>query len=173
MTARARMGAAWLFPRFFLVSFAFFLFGLRAGAQSPMFRGGIETVHVTVTVTDANGRLITDLAKDDFEVFEDGGRVPVTQFSDKRVPVSLGLLLDISDSMFGQPIVDAREAVDRFVGDLLEPGDEAFIASFNHMPRIVTTWTRPPSVAARRSTTRSWPRRRCSAAVSTHAPRLS
>ena len=140
------MGAAWLFPRLFLLSFAFFLFGLRAGAQGPMFRGGIETVHVTVTVTDANGRLITDLAKEDFEVFEDGGRVPVTQFSDKRVPVSLGLLLDISDSMFGQPIVDAREAVDRFVGDLLEPGDEAFIASFNHMPRIVTTWTRPPSV---------------------------
>jgi Ca-activated chloride channel homolog len=111
-----------------------------------MFRGGIETVHVTVTVTDANGRLITGLAKDDFDVFEDGERVPVTQFSDKRVPVSLGLLLDISDSMFGQPIADARGALDRFVGDLLEAGDEAFIASFNHTPRIVTTWTRPPSV---------------------------
>jgi Ca-activated chloride channel homolog len=114
--------------------------------QPPTFRGGIETVHVTVTVTDANGRLITGLAKEDFEVFEDGGRVPVTQFSDKRVPVSLGLLLDVSDSMFGQPIVDAREALDRFVGDLLEPGDESFIASFNHAPKIVTTWTRPPSV---------------------------
>jgi VWFA-related protein len=62
------------------------------------------------------------------------------------VPVSLGLLLDISDSMVGQPIEDAREALDRFVGDLLEPGDEAFVASFNHVPRIVATWTRPPSV---------------------------
>jgi Ca-activated chloride channel homolog len=130
------------------VSVVFFVcFAVAAIAQEPpLFRGGIETVHVTVTVTDANGRLITGLAKEDFEVFEDGGRVPVTQFSDKRVPVSLGLLLDISDSMFGQPIADAREALDRFVGDLLEPGDEAFIASFNHSPRIVTTWTRPPSV---------------------------
>ena len=115
-------------------------------AQAPVFRTGIETVHVTVTVTDANGRLITGLAKDDFEVYENGVRVPVTQFSDRRVPVSLGLLLDISDSMFGQPIVDARGALDRFVGDLLEPGDEAFIASFNHRPLIVTQWTQPPPV---------------------------
>jgi Ca-activated chloride channel family protein len=132
--------------RGFLSFVGFVCFVVSVIAQdAPMFRGGIETVHVTVTVVDSNGRLITGLSKEDFEVFEDGTRVPVTQFSDKRVPVSLGLLLDVSDSMFGKPIVDAREALDRFVGDLLEPGDEAFIASFNHAPRIVTTWTRPPS----------------------------
>jgi Ca-activated chloride channel family protein len=113
-------------------------------AQAP-FRSRVETVLVTVTVTDANGRLITDLEKGDFQVFEDGAPQPVTQFSDQRVPVSLGLLLDASDSMRGQPIVDARLALDRFVGDLLEPGDEAFVASFNHRPRIVAPWTRPPS----------------------------
>ena len=116
-----------------------------AVAQTPAFRSGIETVHVTVTVTDANGRLITDLTGSDFEVFEDGQPVKVTQFSDKRVPVSLGLLLDVSDSMLGQPIEDARDALDRFVGDLLQPGDEAFVASFNHSPRIVSLWTQPPS----------------------------
>jgi VWFA-related protein len=126
------------------------LFAIAAAAQAPMFRADIETVHVTVTVTDANGRLVTGLTKDDFAVFEDGGRVPVTQFSDKRVPVSLGLLLDVSDSMFGQPIVDARAAADRFVGDLLEPGDEAFVGSFNHAPRIVAMWTQPPSVLRER-----------------------
>jgi Ca-activated chloride channel homolog len=122
------------------------LFVCFVAGQEPVFKSGVETVHVTVTVTDQNGRLITGLTKDDFEVFEDGQRVPVTQFSDKRVPVSLGLLLDISDSMFGQPITDARVAVDRFVGDLLEPGDEAFVAYFNHAPRIVSQWTQPPSI---------------------------
>lgn len=110
-----------------------------------MFRADIETVHVTVTVVDANGRLIAGLTKDDFEVYENGQRVTVTQFSDRRVPVSLGVLLDVSDSMFGQPIVDARGALDRFVGGLLEPGDEAFVASFNHSPRIVVSWTQPPA----------------------------
>lgn len=126
-------------------AFCILHFGAVAVAQTPAFRSGIETVHVTVTVTDANGRLITGLARDDFEVFEDGQAVAVTQFSDKRVPVSLGLLLDISDSMLGQPIEDARGALDRFVGDLLEPADQAFVASFNHSPRIVSPWTHPPS----------------------------
>ena len=129
----------------FVCFVCFVNFVVALSGQTPVFRAGIETVHVTVTVTDANGRLITGLTKNDFEVFEDGHLAAVTQFSDKRVPVSLGLLLDISDSMFGRPIVDARGALDRFVGDLLEPGDEAFVASFNHAPRIVVPWTQPPS----------------------------
>jgi Ca-activated chloride channel homolog len=114
-------------------------------AQTPSFRSAIETVLVTVTVTDANGRLIIGLGQSDFEVFEDGEPQPVTQFTDQRVPVSLGVLLDASDSMRGRPIVDARNALDRFVGDLLEPEDEAFVAAFNHRPRIVAPWTKPPS----------------------------
>jgi hypothetical protein len=87
------------------------------GAQSQIFRGGVETVEVTVTVTDADGRLVTGLSKDDFLVFEDGRSQVVTHFTDARVPVSLGILLDISDSMVGRPIADAQRAVDQFVGD--------------------------------------------------------
>ena len=120
--------------------------GMVVAAQTPSFRSAIETVLVTVTVADANGRLITGLTRNDFEVFEDGEPQPVTQFTDQRVPVSLGVLLDASDSMRGRPMMDARSALDRFVGDLLEPGDEAFVAAFNHRPRIVVPWTRPPSM---------------------------
>jgi Ca-activated chloride channel family protein len=116
-----------------------------ASAWAQTFRGAVTTVEVTVSVTDSSGRLITGLAKDDFEVFEDGDLQPVTQFSDKRTPVSVGALLDISDSMRGQPIIDARGALDRFMADLLDPGDEAFVAGFNHLPRILAPWTAPPS----------------------------
>ena len=114
-------------------------------AAQTTFKSAIETVLVTVTVTDSGGRLITGLSKEDFQVFENGEPQPVTQFTDQRVPVSLGVLLDASDSMRGRPIVDARSAVDRFVADLLEPEDEAFVAAFNHLPRIVAPWTRPPA----------------------------
>ena len=126
------------------VSSVALLFARSVTAQSPSFKSAIQTVLVTVTVTDTNGRLIPGLGKDDFEVFEDGVAQPVTQFTDQRVPVSLGVLLDASDSMRGQAIVDARSAVQRFVGDLLEPEDEAFVAVFNHLPRLVAPWTRPP-----------------------------
>ena len=118
--------------------------------QAQTFRGSVTTVEIPVTVTDTSNRLITGLTKDDFEVFEDGDPEPITQFSDKRTPVSVGVLLDISDSMRGQPIVDARGALDRFVGDLLEGDDEAFVGAFNHLPRILVPWTAPPSRLAGR-----------------------
>jgi VWFA-related protein len=112
-------------------------------AQS--FRSRIDIVQVTVAVTDADGRLITGLTREDFQVFEDGTRQEITQFTDQRVPVSLGVLLDASDSMRGQPIVDARGALDRFVGELLLGEDEAMVATFNHRPRLAASWTMPPS----------------------------
>jgi len=118
--------------------------------QAQTFRGSVTTVEIPVTVTDANNRLITGLTKGDFEVFEDGDSQPVTQFSDKRTPVSVGVLLDISDSMRGQPIIDARGALDRFMADLLKPEDEAFVGAFNHLPRILVPWTAPPSRLAGR-----------------------
>jgi Ca-activated chloride channel homolog len=114
-------------------------------AQTAPFRARIDVVEVTISVTDGNGRLVTGLAKDDFQVFEDGVEQTITQFTDQRVPVSLGLLLDASDSMRGQPVVDARIAVDHFVGDLLLPADEVFVATFNHRPRLAARWTTPPN----------------------------
>jgi len=116
-----------------------------ASTHGQTFRGSVTTVEIPVTVTDSTNRLITGLTRDDFEVFEDGDPQPITQFSDKRTPVSVGLLLDISDSMRGQPIVDARAALDRFMGELLEGTDEAFVGAFNHLPRILVPWTAPPS----------------------------
>jgi VWFA-related protein len=132
----------------FVVYLSFVPFVVAPSAQT--FRGAVTTVEIPVTVTDSTGRLILGLAKDDFEVFEDGDSQPVTFFSDKRTPVSVGLLLDVSDSMRGQPIVDARGAVDRFMADLLDPGDEGFVAAFNHMPRILANWTAPPAKLAGR-----------------------
>jgi len=116
-----------------------------SAAQAPRFKSGITTIPVTVTVTDSAGRIITGLTRDDFEVYEDGVHEPITQFTDERVPVSLGVVLDSSDSMRGEAIVDARGALDRFVGQLLWPDDEAFVGTFNHSPRSVTAWKKPPA----------------------------
>ena len=134
----------YVFVSFVLAALAAFV----VAPQAQTFRGSVTTVEIPVTVTDSSNRLITGLALDDFEVFEDGDEQPVTQFSDKRTPVSVGVLLDISDSMRGQPIVDARGALDRFMADLLDGGDEAFVGAFNHLPRILVPWTAPPAQLA-------------------------
>lgn len=119
-------------------------FAVGASPDAQTFRARVDTVQVTVTVVDADGRLITGLTKNDFEILEDDIPQTITQFTDERVPVSLGVLVDASDSMRGQPILDARAAVDRFVGGLLQGGDEVFMAAFNHRPYLVSPWTQPP-----------------------------
>ena len=86
-----------------------------AAAQRAPLRSSIELTVVTATVRDADGKLVTGLPKEAFEVYEDGVRLPIAQFTNERVPLGLGLLLDISDSMFGRRIKDAEAAVERFL----------------------------------------------------------
>ncbi len=124
-------------------------------AQQPvirdgrLFQSGIELTSLTATVRDGQGRLVTGLGPDAFTVYEDGEPQTITQFTGERVPISLGVLLDTSDSMFGQRLRDARAAVERFLFDLLDPGDEYFVLSFNHRPHVLTQWTSTPSVVRR------------------------
>ncbi len=88
-------------------------------ARAKTFRSASELVTTAVTVRDAEGRLVTSLEQKDFIVEEDGVPQPITQFTKERVPVSLSLTLDISDSMRGVRIVDARTALSHFLDKLL------------------------------------------------------
>jgi Ca-activated chloride channel family protein len=114
--------------------------------DNHVLRSGVDMVMVTATVLDAEGRLVTGLPREAFEVFEDGDPQTVTQFTHERVPVGLGLLLDVSDSMFGRRIADARAAVERFLFELLYPSDEFYVLAFNHVPRLLTRWTNTAEV---------------------------
>lgn len=105
------------------------------------FRSGSELVTTAVTVRDADGRLITSLEQKDFTIEEDGVVQPITQFTKERVPVSLSLTLDISDSMRGQRIADARGALAHFLDSLLVADDEASLLGFNHATRLFAAWT--------------------------------
>ena len=105
------------------------------------FRTGVELINVAVTVTDASGRFISGLRQDDFVVYEDGVEQPVTHFSNERVPVSLGLVVDTSGSMAGEKWDHAVSALDRFLLDLLGPDDEVFLYQFNSDPYLLESWT--------------------------------
>jgi hypothetical protein len=87
---------------------------LRCGAVDGRLpvRSGVELVNVTATVTDDAGRFVSGLRKEDFTVYDDGDRQEVTYFSNDRVPVSLGILLDTSGSMTSDKSRD-REGRDR------------------------------------------------------------
>jgi Ca-activated chloride channel family protein len=99
---------------------------LAARAQQARFRTAVDLIHVGVTVVDENGRLITDLTRDDFELYEEGRRQEVAFFAaglpsdaaaDLRAAarqMHLGLLFDTSGSMTDD-IKLARSAAVRFL----------------------------------------------------------
>jgi Ca-activated chloride channel family protein len=111
----------------------------------PAWRTRTDAVWVFATVTDKDGKPIPDLTREDFRVFDDSIEQQVAQFSSERVPVSLGLVVDISESMRGRRMTEARSALDRFLTELLRPEDEVFLLAFNHAPRLVAPWALDPS----------------------------
>jgi Ca-activated chloride channel family protein len=110
-------------------------------SQGFKFKSGVELINVTATVTDASGRFVPDLRLDDFIVYEDNELQSVTHFSADRVPVSLGILLDTSQSMQGEKFDAARSAIDRFLADLDSPDDEFFLMQFSSTPSLLQGWT--------------------------------
>jgi Ca-activated chloride channel homolog len=109
--------------------------------QSFKFRTGVELINVNATVTDQTGRFVSGLNKDDFRVYDDEQLQTVTHFNAERVPVSLGIILDTSGSMDGEKIYAARQALDRFLLQLLDPEDEVFLYRFDNSPMLLEGWT--------------------------------
>ena len=121
----------------------------QAPAPGRLFRAAVDLTTVNATVVDHDGHVVRDLPRQAFDLYEDGVLQTITQFTNERVPVSLGILLDVSDSMFGRRIQEARDAIDRFVVDLLDPADEFSILAFNHQQRLLTRWTTDRTAASR------------------------
>lgn len=109
--------------------------------QAFVFRTGVELINITATVTDARGRFVSGLTKDDFKIYENGELMEVTHFNNERVPVSLGIALDTSGSMADRKMEAARKALDRFLYDLLGPDDEVFLYGFSYTPVLLQDWT--------------------------------
>ncbi len=96
--------------------------------QQPVFRGTGEAVRVFVTVTDRDGRLVTNLKREDFEIRDDGKPQPITLFDDTPQPIRLIVLLDCSGSMYGNlPLL--RDATVQLV-ERLRPDDVARLGTF-------------------------------------------
>ena len=113
------------------------------------FRSGVELVNVTATVTDDSGRFVSGLRKEDFTIYDDNVRQEVAYFSNERVPVSLGILLDASGSMSPDKIATARRAIDRFIYDLLGEDDELFFVEFADSARVTQQWTKDRRLISR------------------------
>jgi Ca-activated chloride channel family protein len=86
-------------------------------------------VRLNASVIDGSGRTVQTLTQNAFHVYEDGVPQTITSFRHEDLPVSIGLLIDSSGSMY-----DKRQAVDKASLDLVKlsnPQDEEFLVDFS------------------------------------------
>jgi len=94
-----------------------------------VFRKKVEEVVLHATVIDDKQRIVTDLDKAAFTVYEDGRPQPITSFRHEDIPVAMGIVVDNSGSMR-----EKRQKVNAAALNLVRssnPGDEVFIVNFN------------------------------------------
>jgi Ca-activated chloride channel family protein len=97
--------------------------------EPTTFKADTNWVILPVSVSDKNGKLITDLQQKSFKVFENGIEQPIKLFRHEDVPISLGIIVDNSGSM-----KEKRQKVEVASVDLVKasnPHDEVFIVNFN------------------------------------------
>jgi VWFA-related protein len=124
--------------------------GIRGEAVKLMGGGGfvgeirVEQVELPVVVTDAAGRLITDIGADDFRVFEDDVEVSIDSFATTaELPLSLGLVVDASGSM-RESFPQVRRAVEGFLSSVTRPEDSLFLLAFAFDAKVLVDWTHDP-----------------------------
>jgi len=101
------------------------------GQDAPRARlkSDVDLVVLHVTVTNGRGDFVSDLSRNEFEVFEDKIQQNVSMFSRDDVPVTMGLVIDNSGSM-REKRAQVNAAAMTFVRTS-NPQDEAFVVNFN------------------------------------------
>ena len=113
--------------------------GLSLGGQEPTFRSGSRVVPSYVTVVDANNRLVTDLAREDFEVFDNGRPQEITIFDNEVRPFTVVVMLDTSVSMTHR-LKDLYAGAEQFLLRLL-PHDKGVVGAFNDKIEFASGFT--------------------------------
>ena len=108
--------------------------------QPPVFRGRADVVRVFVTVTDRDGRLVTTLTQDLFEVRDEGKPQPIVLFDNSPQPIRLVVMLDVSGSMEGNLPLLRQASSELF--SRLRPDDGARVGTFGDEVAISETFTR-------------------------------
>lgn len=127
--------------------------------QAPIFRAGTKVVALYTTVIDSNGRLVSGLGKEDFEVLDNGKPQQISVFSREIEPITVVVMLDTSGSMTDN-IDLVKAGAEQFFLRLL-PKDRGQIGDFNDKIQLLSgvTGDRDELVAALRDVDFGYPTR--------------
>lgn len=111
------------------------------GKNPAEFVSEVTRVNMLFTVTDKRGRFITDLNRNDFEVFENKKPQKIAEFtSESDLPLRLGILVDTSNSIRDR-FHFQQEAAVNFVNGVMRDQDKAMVVSFDSATELVSDLT--------------------------------
>jgi VWFA-related protein len=110
--------------------------------QTSRIKVRVELVNVLMTVTDNKNRMVVDLTKNDFRVFEDDKPQTISYFSrETDLPLRIGILVDTSSSIRDRLHFEQEAAID-FLDATVRPGkDLAFVIAFDVEVQLVQDYT--------------------------------
>jgi Ca-activated chloride channel family protein len=97
-------------------------------------------VMLPVTVRDSSGRLVSDLKRQNFRVFEDNAEQPLSDLALRQVPVDVILMVDASSSV-APNLDDFRRAAEAFAAQL-DPQDRISLIKFDDRIQLLQDWTK-------------------------------
>src|SRR5437762_7924068 len=104
-----------------------------------VFRAEAREVTLHATVVDERNRLVTNLNKTDFAVFENNQPQQIKTFRQEDIPVAIGILIDNSGSMR-----EKRAEVNKAALNLVKasnPDDQVFVVNFSDEPILDQDFT--------------------------------
>jgi len=109
------------------------LIALISAASAQEFKTTSELVLLDVSVKGSKGGFVTNLTKENFQIYENGKLQTITQFGHEDEPITVGLILDDSHSMKSKR-VEVIDSALAFI-DSSNPKDEIFVTHFNDLVR--------------------------------------
>ncbi len=101
----------------------------------------VNRVNMLFTVTDKKGRFVTNLGKDDFEVFESKKPQNILEFvAESDLPLRLAILIDTSNSIRDR-FKFQQDAASEFIREVIRPQDKAVVVSFDTSPELIADLT--------------------------------
>ena len=128
---------------------------LLGAQQEGRFKTTVDTVSVYATVNEADGRLVTNLSKEDFTILDNGTPREISLFSNDTQPITVVVMLDTSGSMFSR-FIRVRTSTLSFV-DALSPQDRAQIGTFGEEIAISPHLTGDKEILRRVLRSELWP----------------
>jgi Ca-activated chloride channel homolog len=117
-------------------------------AQEPPQRSNetiksvVNLVDVLFTVLNRRNKLVPDLEKGDFKIFDDKSPQEIRYFSKQTdLPLRIGMLLDTSNSIRDRIKFEQDASVNFLFSVLRRNKDEAFVMTFDDEPQIIQTFT--------------------------------